>query len=193
MRNITFFSLFAILLLCSCINEKYKPNKKSIELNNLAMKEEMTLNHDKAISLLDEAIKIDKEYYLAYCNKATIYKTIKDYQKAIEVYTQISNIYPQSPLFTLYLGLTFELSGDKIKSSMYYEKTILLSDSLIMRSKNIKILESSYLTKIECLKLLNNFEDMNTTIEKALTISTEAQFKNNITIIKSSERKSLIN
>lgn len=103
-------------------------SKKAIELNKratLLINERTQISYQKAISLLDEAIRLDTSYYIAYSNKAAALTRLKEYNEAIKVYehlvTKINQDYPEA--LTM-LGMLYDKTGMDSLAKKYYKVAI---------------------------------------------------------------------
>jgi tetratricopeptide (TPR) repeat protein len=110
-------------------------NPLAIELNNKAIKmysyigDESISMHDSllidsAIVLLNKAIKIDNQYYLAYANKAMMLARCKLYTNAIETLDQIIKIRPNYAEGIANQGFIYEKTGDLNKANEKYKEAI---------------------------------------------------------------------
>src|SRR5204863_9405110 len=136
---------FLLLTLVACVEKnsttkKYIVNPKAKQLNDSAiamtryMKDE---DSKKAILLLDQAIKIDSNYFTAYWNKLAIQSDIKQYDKAIETGKQILKL-NKSPYYYLLIATFYYRLGDTTSANNYFKKTSALCDTVLdtMSTKN---------------------------------------------------------
>ena len=86
---------------------------------------------EKAINLLDNAIKIDSNYSLAYWNKLTIQETLKQYKNEIETGKQLIKIRPDNNVIISIVGRLYEKLGDTGTSVEYYQKALLADNSAL--------------------------------------------------------------
>ena len=105
-----------------------KLNNKAIELYSYVGGEPVSMHDslllDSALVLLNKAIKIDAQYYLAYANKAMILAKFKLYTKAIETLNYIIKIRPNYAEGIANQGFLFEKMGNFTKASEKYKEAI---------------------------------------------------------------------
>lgn len=78
--------LSALLILISCTScgqqtTKYAPDKKAVELNNSAInliRYPSDSSYEKAIILLNQAIKIDSNFFMVYANKFSFWLSLNN-------------------------------------------------------------------------------------------------------------------
>ena len=79
---------------------------------------------DSALSLLNEAIKIDSTYYLAYANKANILSKLKKYEEAIETLDKAVKLRKNYAEGISMQGFLYEKMGMQEKANLKYKKAI---------------------------------------------------------------------
>lgn len=116
-------------------NTKHKPNLNAIKLNNEAIELYSavlgapvtridSLLLDSAIVLLNKAIKIDKQYYIAYANKAMVNSKLNKYNEAIKTLDDIVKLKTDYAEGILSQGFLFEKIADSINARNKYNKAI---------------------------------------------------------------------
>ena len=149
------FSQFA-----SC---QYKPDSKAVELikeaNGIGAKSlyKDSIENDKALKLIDEAIKIDDEYLSAYQAKATFLYAKKDINGLLENNLKIIELRPNQPMWKIQRGLLLEINGDKIKAQENYklglnQYTEMLKQKEMNQDFNFRI---EYVSALEANEKLN--------------------------------------
>lgn len=103
-----------------------KINPEAIALNDSAVK--LMLNQpDSALVLLDKALKIDSNYFIAYQNKVTIYVQRNNFDAAIKILKKLQPTQPKNPELAFYLGFLLEKIGNSEEANKYYQKAISLN------------------------------------------------------------------
>ena len=100
--------------------------------------------YDKAISLLEQAILIDSNYFTAYRNKLSFQIVLKDYNQALKTAIKISQLRPSNPDYYVTIGLLYEIQGDSVSSKKQfieaekqYDKML---DTITLSNKNYNML-----------------------------------------------------
>jgi|ERR1035437_4668718 tetratricopeptide (TPR) repeat protein len=123
MRLILFLLLFGFVA-CGQQIKKYVPDKKAMHLNDSAMQIVMHSNNDsdcqKAIILLDQATKIDTNYFMAFFHKLSGQLQLKQYSKALETAKHINWIRPNYIDAYVTVGILSEKLGDTVTATKYY-------------------------------------------------------------------------
>lgn len=134
------FLIIAIALIATSCGENteahYKPNPKSIELNNKALEITMyargdSIKVDSAIMLLDEATKIDSLYFQGYLNKIQFLMIKKDYKHLLKTNRRIIELRSNQPSWIIQKGLILELSGNLDEANKEYVKGIKQFENII--------------------------------------------------------------
>lgn len=115
-----------------------KFNKKAIKLNNEANDFMVLGEYDKALLLLTEAVKIDKKYYIAYANMATIYSGRKDFDKAIIATENQIKCKPDLGEAWVYAGILYDIIDNPTKAHEYYNNGIEIFEDRISDNIDIK-------------------------------------------------------
>lgn len=95
-------------------------------------------SYQEAIKLLDEAIRLDTTYYMAYSNKAVILTRLGKYNEAINIYRHlVANIKPDYPEAFTMLGMLYDKIGEKSTAKEYYEKAIQKYSDRIKKNEDV--------------------------------------------------------
>ena len=138
MRHIGIILTLLTLLTVSCNSQTHNDfDKKAIALNNKAI-EIMHSDPDSALRLLDKATNIDKNYYVAYNNKMSIYCSRGEYENAIKAAEQGLKVKPDLAESVTMLGMLYDYTGQPDKAKEHYQKAIDLYDNRIATSDKYK-------------------------------------------------------
>ena len=149
--------LFYVLVFLTALSSHgqktlYKP--LAIEFNNKAVDLMVVQDYDSALFYLNQAIKVDSSYYVAYGNKSSIYCTLKDFRKAlVEVQRQISAKPDLAEAWT-FGGILFDKLGDTINAILYYKKSIEIFDARIKNTNDKKYLDANKMNRAVSLILM---------------------------------------
>ena len=114
-----------IVILSSC--GKHEVPKEAIELQNRAMELQMGADAEKldsAILLLNQAIWIDPEFYIAYWNIMPLLFQKGDYDRMLDANEKLIALTPNRPYWVNYRGLIYEWKGDTINAKKYYLESL---------------------------------------------------------------------
>lgn len=132
MTRLIIFSLIWILFAsCSGKEKKEVYNPKAIELNNKAIGLMKRFRNDSALVVFDQAIDMDKTYYLPHSNKAVIFVSKKEYDKALMESEKVIQLKPDLAEGWTYAGMLNEKQGNIETAMKYYKKSIELFDERI--------------------------------------------------------------
>ena len=158
--------LFLLLLIglaaCGQHTKKYIPNKKAIQLEDSAIQLIKVYSSDtippensyqKAIWLLNEAIRIDSNLTSAYSNKAIFELHLKQYDKALGTAYRLIEIKPNVPEFYVLAGMICESTGDTINSYKYFNIAVNKSKDKL-DTMGIKNKKYDYLLMNEAVYLI---------------------------------------
>lgn len=128
MRLIFLLLLFGFAA-CAQQPKKYIPDKKAVLLNDSAMKIAIHAVNDtdfqKAITLLDQATKIDTNYFTAFFHKLSGQLQLKQYSNALETAKHINLIRPNYIDGYVSVGMLSEKLGDTIMAMKYYNLALV--------------------------------------------------------------------
>jgi hypothetical protein len=152
--------IFIFSQVASC---QYKPDSKAVELikeaNGIGAKSfyKNSIENDKALKLIDEAIKIDDEYFSAYQSKITFLYAKKDINGLLENNQKIIELRPNQPMWKIQRGLFLEIKGDKIKAQESYKLGLKEYQELLKK----KEMNQDFNFRIEYIFALESNENLN--------------------------------
>lgn len=125
------------ILFASCSGgiKKETYNPKAIELNDKAVTQMQKFNYDSALILFDEAIEIDKTYYLPHTSKAAIFIRKNELDKALIESEKVIKLKPDFAEGWTFVGLINDRLGNTQIAMECYKKSIELFDRKIADPK----------------------------------------------------------
>jgi len=125
--------LLILITLSACGQQsKYSIDPRAKKLNDSAVNIVMrTNNYDKAIELLDEAIKIDSNYPTAFANKVSFQLQLKQFDKALVTSKNLLRIKPNAPDYIVMIGMINEQLGDTVSSKKYFTQAAKIYDDIL--------------------------------------------------------------
>ena len=126
-----------------------------------------TKDYNRALTLLDEAIKIDHNYTVAYSNKTSFYVHLNQFDKALASAKQLIEINPKVPEYYVGAGLICARLNDTTSSKHYYSQATKLYDKILdTLNTTDKKYELCLLNKAFNLKLLGQEQEANKIFEE---------------------------
>ncbi len=191
------FVLLVGLGSCKQRSTVIKVDPKAVELNNTAMKLVNFLNNPdsskKAILLLDEATKIDTNYFLGYYNKLMFYSQLKQYDKAIITINKLIQIRPYAHDLYLTGGILYEGIGDTVSSKQYFTKSLIICsnvlDTMSIKNRDYEMLVTNKATN---LIMLGDQEKANQLLKKLYEGQSDEEIKNEILSMMNKNKKELL-
>jgi len=149
-------TLVFITILQSCKGQEKEPkyNSKAIELNDKAVQLVMRMEYDSAFILFNQAIKIDKNYYMPYSNMIGIYLSKKQFDKALHASDKVVAIKPDLAEGWTFGGILYDSKGDSLTAKKYYIKSIEIYDNRINNPEKKKSLTANRINRAVSLILL---------------------------------------
>jgi tetratricopeptide (TPR) repeat protein len=156
-------------------------NPKAKQLNDSAVAVIRSMNEEdsrRAILLLDEAIKIDSNYFTAYWNKLSLQRQLKQYDRAIETGKQILKL-RRAPYYPFIIGTFYYRLGDTTTANEYFKRTLPLCDSVLdtMSAKNKGTYEVVVMNKGVSLIFLGHPEEGNKVLKTFYDSQTDTLIK----------------
>jgi tetratricopeptide (TPR) repeat protein len=122
------FSLFA----CAQKPAKKEVNQQAKKLVDSAVyKAAYQQDYQQAILLLNKAIEIDNDYFLAHLNKLTFQVSLKDYKAALQTATHLIRLKPEVPDYYVTVGLLNKMDGNNIAFTDYLQKAVIKFETAI--------------------------------------------------------------
>ncbi len=84
-----------------------------------------------AISLLDKAIQVDSNYFVAYRNKLSFQLNLKHYDEALRTSLKILQLRPNNPDHYFTVGLLNDIQGDSYTSRKYFNESAKRYDKIL--------------------------------------------------------------
>ncbi|HEU5166634.1 MAG TPA: hypothetical protein VFU29_13885 [Chitinophagaceae bacterium] len=181
------FSILILLLTLAACGQKSNETKKHIvnakakQLNDSAMTLIRYMKDDssqKAILLLDEAIKIDSNYFIAYWNKLSLQSQLKQYDKAIATGKEILKL-NKSPYYNFLIATFYYRLGDTTSANNYFKKTLTMCDTVLdtMSTKNKATYEVVVMNKGVSLIFLGHEEEGNKILKQFYDNQTDTAYR----------------
>jgi len=99
----------------------------------------------KQLDLLNQAIKIDSNYFVAYNNKFGVERRLKKYKDALITANEMLRLFPRDPTLKFFAGKMYDINGDTIRARAYYQDYLFQCnrelDTMTMRNKQREFLE----------------------------------------------------
>lgn len=90
----------------------------------------------EALEILDNAIKFDTSYYLAYQNKANVLCKLKKYDSAIKTLEKVIRLHKNTAEALSVQGFILEKTGKKKEATAKYQASFTEYERLISESPN---------------------------------------------------------
>lgn len=157
----------AFLFACGKSHAQKKINPEARKLNDSAVGSRFSLKYNNpnqalehSINLLNQAIKLDSNYFTAYWNKFAFQGDLKQYNKAILTGKQMIGLRPQNASLKFIVGETYEKMGDTITSAEYYRSSLSMLNNILdtIKVSDNKNYKSTVVNKAIVLILLNQPE-----------------------------------
>lgn len=121
MRLCFLFLIIGLKVYGQTEEKKYSVTSKARQLTDSAVRIVVDAeNYPKAITLLDQAIRSDSNYYPAYTNKLTFQLALKQYGQALPTAKKINTLRPEDPVPYVSVGLLYEALHDTLSSQKYF-------------------------------------------------------------------------
>ena len=151
-----------------------KPEKEvrtqAVLLNDRAV--EIRLDKpDSALYLLDQAIQLDPDYYLAYSNKSSVLLQLGQQVKAIEALKNAVELKPELAEMVVSLGMLYDYTNKPEKAKAEYQKALQLFTARIKNTN--KHLVENKMNRAMVLLLLGDKEQGQKEIDQLLQADPE--------------------
>lgn len=162
MKKLLLLIIFSQLASC-----QYKPDIKAVELlkkaNEIGVKSfyKDSIENNKALKLIDEAIRIDSKYLSAYQSKTIFLSAKKDIDGLLENNLKIIELRPNQPMWRIQRGLFLEIKGDRIKAQENYNLGLIKYKEILKQKEMYKDFNFriEYISALEANENLNQAKD----------------------------------
>lgn len=147
------------------------PDDPSVYYNLSLIYADWEKNNDKALELLEKAIRINPYYFLGYHKKGLIYAGQGKFQEAIAMLDRAIAIDPKQPSLYHSLGYIYIKSGNKEKAKMLYRKTIELDSTYTKAYHDLAIIyynEGNHSLAVQYADKAKKYGDADTALQKVL-------------------------
>lgn len=158
-------ALLSLTWYFSCAQPKHKINPEARKLNDSAVymifhaMQPDSAPYKNAINLLNRAIKIDSNYYIAYQNRFAYQTQSKQYSAALESAKHMLKTHPDDATILALTGCAYERAGDQISASRCYNNALSnyqkILDTMSIRNRDYCFFVTG---KASALILLNKNE-----------------------------------
>lgn len=151
-----------ILFFWQCVSGQHKPNSKAVALVKqaneigLAALNKDTLKINQALNLLDQAIKIDDQYFSAYYTKEILLASKKDIDGALLTNLKLIALRPNQPSWIVQSGLFYDIKGNTSKARENYKVALTKYQELLKQQD----LNQDFNFRIEYINALEASEDL---------------------------------
>jgi tetratricopeptide (TPR) repeat protein len=195
-------TIYSIILTITVFGQNGKETKNhiinpdAIRLNDSAVAmihSSYAEDYQKAILLLDQAIKIDSNYFNAYYNELTFYCQLRQYDNAIQAAKQILRIRPNSPDYYGTIGGLYYRMGDTIKANEYFKDGLVLYDKMLdtMNTKN-NYYDQLIINKATVLILIGDQTKGNMILKRLYDGETDQKYKEIIEMVMNKSRQEIL-
>lgn len=178
------------------VNRQIQIDEQALQLNDSAASLAVTFEHDKvlkAIELLDQATRIQPDYYLAYWNKMVFQSQIGRTEEAIETLNKLEEIKPKDPDLKTLLGVYIELNKDSLQARQKFMEAENLYSRIFDTLKIESDLYSFHLTNRAInFKLLGFEKDAEETFQSVKKEQTNQDLQEMILEFQNLDRKELL-
>jgi tetratricopeptide (TPR) repeat protein len=167
MKKLSILVFVMYCLSCKPSHSQKKINPEARKLNDSAVGSRFSVKYNNpnqalehSINLLNQAIKLDSNYFTAYWNKFVFKGDLKQYNKAILTGKQMMGLRPQNASIKFIVGETYEKMGDTITSAEYYRSSLSMLNNILdtIKVSDNKNYKSTMVNKAIVLILLNQPE-----------------------------------
>jgi len=192
----TILGLLTLTWYFSCAQPKHKINPEARKLNDSAFNmvfhaiSKDSAIYKNAIGLLDRAIKIDSNYFIAWWSKFSYQNELKDYKGALPTAKKMLTLKPNDPVAIMFTGEAYEKAGDSSSAVKYYKEALLkyngILDTMSVKNYYYKSMETS---KAIILILLNQQKQSRDMLQPIYQKETDSLYKSFYRDIMSYTRK----
>jgi tetratricopeptide (TPR) repeat protein len=186
---ITFFS-------CSQGKRKHSINPDAKKLHDSAVDLVVhNMDYLKAITLLNQAIQIDSNYFSAYNSKFAFLGLSRsaDLPEFLKTLKKLIELRPDLPDFYFYAGIISKKIGDSSLSKNYFDGAILHYDKILDSIKTDKVLKEVFtINKGIVLILLNQDTKGHNLLKQAYNWESDTAYKSNIDRLMNMSKQSLV-
>lgn len=151
MNKILLLLLFSFLII-SCDN-KEKSNELVNKANGIFINSNLDneVRIDSSLSVIDEALKLNKKNFRAYEAKFSILSEKKDINGMLKISSKLIELRPNQPYWKVKKGFVLDLKNQSKKANEYYLKSIKQYKKLFKEGFNSFDLKLEYITALRAI------------------------------------------
>jgi tetratricopeptide (TPR) repeat protein len=111
-----------------------KARKLNDSATTIVMKQQ---DYAKAISLLDQATEIDRNFLTAYVNKLSFQLQLKQFEKALQTALKLKELKPTAPDYYVTIGMVYSYKGDSALAKDYFTEATKRYDAVLDTMKKV--------------------------------------------------------
>jgi len=205
MKRILILLIAACLFSCkqkgtaqSTIHKKYNPeavklNDSAIRITHFSYNGNSPKALENGIALLDKAITIDSNYYIAYGNKLSFQTELKQYSDAAITDKQLIRISPHNPdNYSVEGSLEYKM-GDTLSGNEYFKTALSLYNNLLdtmsMKNRRYKDVEMG---KAVALIMIGQQIKGNIILKQLYNATTDTLYRQNYLFYMNKSRQQLL-
>jgi tetratricopeptide (TPR) repeat protein len=130
--HLLFIFILISLFACGQQSPKIIVSPQAKQLTDSAINKAMyEQDYKQALLLLNKAIKIDSNYFLAYQNKLTFETSLKEYKDALQTTMQLIRLQPDAPDYYVTAGVLHSVEGNSFAATEYWQKALIKFEKAI--------------------------------------------------------------
>ncbi|MFI5196793.1 MAG: tetratricopeptide repeat protein [Chitinophagales bacterium] len=142
----------------------YMPDPKAKMVNDKAINTYIRYNKNQdsvvsVIRMLDQALNIDSNYFIAWTNKLSFECQLKQYDNALNTAKRIIRIFPDQTNVIFFSGLLEFKTGHNDEATATFNKLINIYDEVPDTNNNSDHLKTALLNKGIALKLMGKADE----------------------------------
>ena len=147
-----------------------KLNNNAITISNLALSYQLIQDFSKAISLFNESIELDPEYFAGYINLGSALSSIGMHDEFLKLSLKALNKWPKSPELHTNVGVALLALGHHKEARISLETALLLNENSVDALFNIASIESFEGNRTKAINIFEKLLENSELLTEARTI-----------------------
>ncbi len=199
MKRFSLLILFPVLFF-SCDDQADHPkgvvDSQARKLNDRAcMLTRSGKNEDiqQAIGMLDQATKIDSNYFTAYWNKLAFLDKLKEYDRALATAKELNRLKPNDPVFYVTIGTFYQRKNDSVTANTYFQNAMThfnaALDTLSPQGRHYDFL---LMNKGIDLIMLGKMKEGNDILQQLYDSHSDSTFRKTVSFYMNKDKKEIV-
>jgi tetratricopeptide (TPR) repeat protein len=191
--------MFLLLIGFSACGQQLSDKKHLIDPRARQLNDSATLvamrsqDYSRALSLLEQATKIDSNFTTAYANKLSFQLQLKEFDQALQTAFKLKGLNPTAPDYYVTIGMVYSYKGDSALANNYFIEAAKRYDIILdTMNKANKVYEMLLMNKAVNLVLVGQQKKGNEILKQLYSEQRNEDYKEIIALFMNKTKQEIL-